>query len=134
MYVSLPFPKCKSCGKSSSQGYHHNCGGALEIDPDSQIVHCPKCDTSWNIWKSGYYCSCGATFTSNDISDSVKDMLLLCKLCMKEIIEQQELQNKRKRLGEESLRSFVNGLFERLGYGVGIAFETVVRTLMKLLL
>lgn len=133
MYVALPFPKCKSCGKSSCQGYHHKCGGALEINPDNNMVHCPRCGATWNIWNSGYNCSCGATFTSEDISDSVNDMLLLCKICMIEIRKQQEAQNIRKTLGQESLRFFVTSLCERLGYYVGTAVEVVINTLTKLL-
>lgn len=133
MYVALPFPKCKSCGKSASQGYHHNCGGALEINPDSNLVHCPRCGKTWNIWDTGYICSCGATFSSYEISESVQDMLLVCRMCMNEILQQQEAQRRRKELGQESLRSFVNGICERLGYYAGVAVETVVSTLMKLL-
>lgn len=133
MYVAMPFPKCKCCGKSSSQGYHHDCGGALEIDPVSKRVHCPKCGHIWDIWDTGYYCSCGATFTSYDIEDSVNDMLFLCKMCMNEIIKQQDARDRRKKMGEESLRSFVNGFCERLGYYAGVAVETIVSTLIKLL-
>lgn len=134
MYVALPFPKCKSCGESSNRGYHHNCGGALEINPEIEIVHCPKCDKTWNIWESIYECSCcGETFTSYDITESVREMLFICKMCMKEIQKQQEAQKQRKSLGEESLRSFVKGICEGLGYVVGVAIETVIYTLAKLL-
>lgn len=134
MYVALPFPRCKNCGKSAKQGYHHTCGGALEINPTTRMVHCPTCDCNdWNIEDSKYVCSCGAVFDSSDIPEAVEEMLLLCKVCMKELQKKQEAERKRETLCKESLRTFVNSFCERLGYYAGVAVETVISTLIKLI-
>lgn len=133
MYVSLPFPKCPQCNKASKQGYHHNCGGCLEIDPQSKKVYCPTCRESWDIWESSYYCSCGNQFTSEDISESVYEMLELCKICMIEIQKKQQAESRRKRLCEDSVRVFINSFFNKLGYAIGVAIESIIQTIVKLL-
>lgn len=131
MYVSLPFPKCPKCNKASKQGYHHNCGGSLEIDPESKMVHCPECGRTWNIWESNYYCSCGNRFSSDDVAESVYEMLMLCKVCMIEIQKQQRAEESRKKLCENSIRSVINEIFNKIGYVVGVAVESVIQTIMK---
>lgn len=133
MYVPMPFPKCFKCGNSGSQGYHRNCGGALEIDPLKEIVYCPKCSENWKIWDTTYYCTCGNEYTSNDIYDTTKELLAMCNFCLKEIEAQQKAKNLQKRLSKNSIRSFLVDIFERLGYLTGIAIGTIIDTVTKLL-
>lgn len=131
MYVPLPFPKCPKCNKASKQGYHHNCGGNLEIDPQNSIVHCPLCNRSWNIWDSSYHCSCGNRFTSSDIVASVKEVLMLCDICMIEIQKKQQAEFRRKKLCKESIRTIINSALTKLGYVTGVAVESIIQTIIK---
>ncbi len=133
MYVPMPFPRCSKCGRDGNQGYHRNCGGALEIDPLQEIVYCPKCRAHWEIWDTTYYCTCGNEYTSHDISDTTKELLVMCNLCMKEIEAQQKAKNLQKTLSKNSIRAFLIDIIERLGYIAGIAVGTVIDTVMKLL-
>lgn len=135
MYVPFPFPQCPKCGKKSEQGYHHNndCGGNLEINPNTEQVHCPKCGKIWNIWDTKYICNCGNEFTSEEITDTIEVMLLMCKLCLSELERQQKAKDKRKELTESSMKAFVNGFFEKLGFAAGIGIETLVQLLKNLL-
>ena len=80
MYIPMPFPKCKKCGKSSTQGYHRGCGGKLEFAPEKETIRCPKCAKQWNIWDTTYFCSCGNEFHSKEIEDSIVQLLYACKI------------------------------------------------------
>ena len=82
MYIPMPFPKCKKCGKSSTQGYHRGCGGKLEFAPEKETIRCPKCAKQWNIWDTTYFCSCGNEFHSKEIEDSIVQLLYACKICV----------------------------------------------------
>ena len=132
MYLPLPFPPCPRCKKESNQGYHRNCGGKLEVDPINEMVVCLKCNEHWNIWDSTYYCSCGHKFTAVSIASEVKTILLLCKVCMDEIERQQQAQKKLHKLSKASMRNFLCGFFESLGFVVGSVIGTAIETVTKL--
>lgn len=129
----MPFPKCTKCGSDGRQGYHRHCGGELEIDPLTELVFCPKCQSTWKIWDTTYYCACGYKFTSNDVYETIKELIAMCYLCVKEIEEQQKAKNLQKTLSKNSIRAFLFDFFERLGYIAGIAIGTVIDTVIKLL-
>lgn len=131
MYIPMPFPKCKYCGKTGSQGYHRNCGGKLEIDPNIEEVFCPKCGSKWDIWDTTYYCTCGSKFTSQDVYDAVKDLLLMCKMCVSEIENQQKARAKRIKLSKDSMKEFIMAIVEKIGYVAGVAVGTIVETVLR---
>ena len=131
MYIPLPFPKCPKCNKMSEQGYHHNCGGELQIDPKTEMVFCPKCRKEWEIWNSSYICSCGHTFTSSDVVETLKDLLLACNICVAELQRQQEAKRDREAITKASLRSFFENFFGKMGYFTGIAVGTIINAVIN---
>lgn len=131
MYIPMPFPKCKKCGKSSTQGYHRGCGGKLEFDPEKENIRCPKCAKQWNIWDTTYFCSCGNEFHSKEIEDSIVQLLYACKICVQEIENQQKAQKQRIDLRESSLRSFLTSFFEKLGFYIGEATGTIIEAVIR---
>ena len=133
MFVPMPFPRCPQCGEMSSKGYHKDCGGVLEINPETERVFCPKCSHMWDLYDSEYYCSCGEVYEADEITEAISEMLMICKICMDEIAEQQKAINRREHLVESSIRGFVNGLFEKIGFAIGVAAETVIRAVIRLL-
>lgn len=133
MFIPMPFPKCPKCAKLGENGYHRKCGGALEINPDTNTVKCPKCDKKWDVWDSKYYCSCGNEFTSSEVHGAVEDMLMICKICIDNIAEQQQSQARRNKLAEDSVRSFIMGIFEHLGETVAFSATSVFQIIKHFL-
>ena len=131
MRIPLPFPKCRNCGKASEFCFHYNCGGKLSIEVRSDEVYCDRCNEHWNIWESNYHCTCGAVFSANDVQKALIETLAFCKACAEEIKEQERARKQRKRISEESLRSFAKGFFEKLGYFFGVAVGSLVDAFVK---
>ncbi|MBQ2633256.1 MAG: hypothetical protein IJF88_01585, partial [Oscillospiraceae bacterium] len=89
MYIPMPFPRCPQCGKIGSSGFHRYCGGELEIDPETEMVYCPKCGKKWALRDSRYYCSCGNVFEASEVVEAIEEMLIICRICMDNILNQQ---------------------------------------------
>ena len=132
MKIPLPFPECKKCGNDSKNSFHKNCGGSLSIETTSDEVYCSKCKKSWNIWKSTYYCSCGNVFESNDVRDTLIEVLAFCRVCAEEIILQKEAEKQRIITSEKSLRVFLGSFLEKLGYSFGVAVGTIIDIISNL--
>lgn len=89
MWLSVAFPTCPKCNNNSHKCYHRNCpNGAkkpMEIDPDTSFVHCPSCDSKWEIKDSNYFCSCGYTFTATEVSDEINAIIYNAKIIANEL-------------------------------------------------
>ena len=132
MYIPLPFPICPQCNKNGEQSLHTKCEGLLEIDPDSNSVHCIKCDKKWDIWDSVYHCSCGHTFKAVEVKKAVEDVVELCQLCAEELDLLQAAYWKRKQLVNSSKRAYAENFFRSLGYVSGVLFEKLVDFALQL--
>lgn len=131
MYVPLPFPKCKSCGKSADQGYHEGCGGELSINPNTNQIKCSRCGHSWNIWDTNFHCTCGRIFTAYELADSVEELLRECKACAEELERQNAAQLRRIKSSQESWKAFVEGFMYKMGNFAGAAVGTIAKLLYK---
>ena len=131
MRIPLPFPRCKDCGKTYETCVHANCGGKIFIEVNTDEVYCNKCNEHWNIWESNYHCTCGATFKANEVRTALNEVLVFCKVCAKEIEEQERARKRRTEISEVSLRSFASAFFEKLGYAFGVTVGTLVETFVK---
>lgn len=132
MYIPLPFPTCNQCKKNEIKSFHTKCGGLLEIDPNTNNVHCTKCNKNWDIWDSTYHCSCGHTFEATEVKKSVDNVIELCQLCAEELDLYQSAYWKRKQLAEDSQRTYIENFFRGLGYISGILFEKLVDFTLQL--
>ncbi|MBQ9886651.1 MAG: hypothetical protein IJM37_07330 [Lachnospiraceae bacterium] len=131
MKIPLPFPKCKKCKKESPQAYHKDCGGVLLIETNNDYVSCKRCKESWDIWDSKYYCSCGNVFSAKSVKNTLIEVLAYCKVCAEELEAQRYAKETRKRIADDSLRGFLNAFLEKIGYGLGVAVETIINTVIS---
>ena len=131
MRIPLPFPKCKVCGKAYETCIHSGCGGKISIEVSTDEVYCDCCNEHWNIWKSNYHCSCGASFYATEVRTALTEVLVFCKVCAKEIEEQERTKKRRVELADASLRSFAAAFFEKLGYTFGVTIGTLIEIFVK---
>ena len=126
MYVPLPFPFCPKCKKDGRQSYHKPCGGELQVDPETQVVKCSCCRKTWKLLTSGYYCSCGHTFTADEVKDELLLILDACKACVLEIELASEARRRRITLSAEAIGWFVSALLTTLDICAKKVIETVI--------
>lgn len=133
MYVPLPFPYCRNCKRRWPESYHFSpgCNGALEIDPDTKVVHCTKCSRTWDIWESEYHCACGAVFSAQEVQGAVEDLIADCRLCAEELELMQSAYWKRKDMSEKSMRSFIEKALNEVGYTTSKMAGYVVEKLIN---
>ena len=131
MKLPLPFPYCPKCEKQHSISYHKDCGGALEIDPETEIVYCPKCGKNWDSWDSEYHCRCGNTFEANEVKKSVNELIEDCRECAELLELETRAYWKRKRITEESKRGFISDFIKGLGYSLGKAAGYVIEKIVE---
>lgn len=134
MKIPMPFPKCKSCGESSPRSYHRNCSGRMLIETTTDVVYCEKCEKCWGIWDSTYYCTCGSSFTAEEIHSTLLEVLACCKICAEEIAAQDSARSKREKISEISLRAFLSKFFEQIGYAFGVAIGTIIDSVTAFIL
>lgn len=136
MYVPLPFPYCKQCGKKRPESYHsaHGCDGLLEIDPDIDLVNCTECNRTWNIWDSEYHCACGAVFSAREVQEAVEDLISDCRLCAEELDLMQSAYWRRRELSDTSMRGFIGDALNRLGYSMSKMAGYIVEKIMDFVL
>ena len=133
MFIIMPFPRCPSCGKMEKNAIHRICGTFLEIDPKSEIVHCPSCDTYWSLNESHFFCGeCGRRFDASEIRDATEELLMICKICVDSLIAQANARNERERFTSKSIEKMVFSALESLGDVLGFAIGTVIASLKKL--
>ncbi|MGI6462811.1 MAG: hypothetical protein ACOX04_04205 [Candidatus Scatomorpha sp.] len=132
MKVALPFPKCPKCETESSLSYHKDCGGKLRIETSTDEVYCDKCDHHWNIWESNYYCSCGHTFSAEQVHNTLTSVLVFCRVAAEELSAQDSARQQRLKYSKSSMRKFFEGFFQQLGYSFGIAIGTIVESVLSL--
>ena len=132
MNIPLPFPYCPECGNDSRYCYHasDDCEGLLEIDPDTEVVLCTKCQHAWNLRDSRYHCSCGNTFLAKDIEAELDELIEDCKICAEELELMESARRLRMKTAEKSKEAFINGLMQELGRNVGIAGGYVFQKLL----
>ena len=89
MWLSVAFPTCPRCNNNANKCYHKGCPkGAkhpMEIDPDTAFVRCPTCDKKWGIKESNYFCSCGYSFSANEVSDEINAIIYNAKIIANEL-------------------------------------------------
>ena len=132
MRVSLPFPKCHSCGKDSVISYHRNCGGKMQVEIQTDEVYCEKCKHHWNIWDSKYHCSCGAIFEAREVRKALMEVLACCRACADELADMDKAKKERTTESKKSFRSFVSGFIEGIGYSFGLSIGTIVDVIISL--
>ena len=133
MLVPLPFPPCPVCHSNGKQCFHRNCGGLLEVDPDSDSyeVFCKKCGKHWSLINSKYFCSCGYSFEAEEIKEKLDYIIELCKICAKEL----ELESKSKQLRidvtKDSVGVFISGILKSLGMLSGMLLESIIQVILE---
>jgi hypothetical protein len=132
MRLPLPFPKCPKCDESWKQCIHKNCGGSLEINVSSQIVHCLYCDNSWQLFESRYWCKCGHVFNAVDVRDGLNTMIEISRIAMEELEKAAEAASTRKALSEASLRAFLGAFVQKLGKAAGKATWSLIEAVARL--
>ena len=103
----------------------------IEIDTDE--VYCSECKKHWNVWESTYYCSCGQTFQAKEVVDALRDVLVFCQVCAEEIERQNAAREIRGTTAKTSFTKFILGIFDEMGYLLGIAVETAVSAALTFL-
>lgn len=128
-WLPLPFPECTSCERSWGQCVHTDCHGDIDVEPLSGKVRCARCKATWSVWESTFLCPspCGARFEASEIEDGLAEMLDYCRQLVYEMSLSANAREQRQSMGEESMRSFMVGVMERLGRFLGVAVEAALR-------
>ena len=103
------------------------------VDPEAELVSCERCNASWHIMESNYYCSCGNCFEASEVNDELDRMLQYCFVVAAELESMMEAERKREKMSEDSLRECVLETVRLVARGAGYLINMIVETVVSLL-
>jgi hypothetical protein len=126
-WLPFPFPECPSCHRQWAYSYHYECpqDGQVEVDPDAPQVRCGSCRESWNVWDNKFICACTNTFRTADVQAAIDDIIATASLFEKIVADNRREAAKAKSLGEDSLRTWIQGVATMLGGRLGGLLGTI---------
>lgn len=136
MWLPFPFPRCPECWEQWAYSYHRDCAyrGRIELDPDTKHCRCEGCWTSWIVWQTQFYCSCGHIFSSDDVDDAIRDIMATLSM-FASIVDQNTREAARVRnQGEASLRSWIQDFAKGVAGSMGSLLGTLAGTLARILM
>lgn len=116
MRVSLPFPRCHSCGRQWGQSRHRGCGpDDLQVDSSDETVYCPSCGKEWHLWDTVFCCACGTTFHAAEVQDALAIDALIRSHVRQHLDSMMRDEKRITQAARSSLREFLGGLGFTLG-------------------
>jgi hypothetical protein len=88
-------------------------------------VRCGSCRESWNVWDNKFICACTNTFRTADVQAAIDDIIATASLFEKIVADNRREAAKAKSLGEDSLRTWIQGVATMLGGRLGGLLGTI---------
>lgn len=126
-WIQFPFPQCPKCGQFWVSSRHSGCatGSSVELDPDARRIRCPGCSASWQVWETTFHCSCGNTFTSDQVDEAIRKIIASASALARAIEQQREEIRAIRRSGRSSFDAWLSAFARGLGSALGGAFGSI---------
>lgn len=136
MWLPFPFPQCPKCGEQWAYSYHRDCEnrGRIELNPDSTECRCEGCHLTWPVHRTRFYCSCGHNFGSDDVDAAIRDIVATLSMFALIVENNTRETSQVQRYGEDSLRSWIEGLANGIAGSIGAILGKLAGTLARILM
>jgi hypothetical protein len=134
-WIEFPFPECPACACCWKTSFHRGCaaggGDGIEVDPDRSFVRCSACATTWDVWDTSFFCSCGRRFEAAEVEAALHEIIRVAKLLADVLARQAADMLEIRRAGASSFRSWLARFTEGVASTMGVLAGRVVGTLLR---